>query len=349
MISEHEGPGALVILANFVSPPAVDLAEESVLRQWAEQAPRKLWLTRPGDVLITPVPFTAPFRRYVFHLPGEPENSVDVTTVPDTPYLPMAQALAEHNLLEPLRALVAERPTASDRAGRSLRRPGHRPAHPRRPLRNGHPEPRHVAGGRPHEHEVGVPHGRTVSRAAFATRPGLHRRGTRPGDHRAAGLAPTGGPQDGPVRRRPRPALRQPWRPAVTLAPRPLTVTGWWRSTWNTPAPSAPGGTPTATRVEVAFDGEMPMSGGSFAGYCSPLQDLPARAREELTDWTQTLGGHLAAEGYRGRHAVRTGVKGAGPTRTGPGKMPRPGAQHFGGIVSNECKAPGMRGCTGEE
>ncbi|MFJ2104891.1 hypothetical protein ACIOHH_09865 [Streptomyces microflavus] len=54
----------------------------------------------------------SPFRRYVFHLLGVPENSVDVITVPDTPYLPMAQALAEHNLLEPLRALVAERPTA---------------------------------------------------------------------------------------------------------------------------------------------------------------------------------------------------------------------------------------------
>ncbi|MFJ8399209.1 hypothetical protein ACIQ9K_01920 [Streptomyces microflavus] len=48
MISEHEGPGALVILANFVSPPAVDLAEESVLRQWAEQAPRKLCSPDPG-------------------------------------------------------------------------------------------------------------------------------------------------------------------------------------------------------------------------------------------------------------------------------------------------------------
>ncbi|MFI8157960.1 hypothetical protein ACIF6I_01935 [Streptomyces microflavus] len=92
-----------------MSPLAVELAEESVLRRWAEQAPRKLWLTRPGDVLITPVPFTAPCRRYVFHLLGVPENSVDVITVPDTPYLPMAQALAEHNLLEPLRALVAER------------------------------------------------------------------------------------------------------------------------------------------------------------------------------------------------------------------------------------------------
>lgn len=38
MNSDHEGPGTLVILVNFASPPAVDLTEESVLRQWAEQA-----------------------------------------------------------------------------------------------------------------------------------------------------------------------------------------------------------------------------------------------------------------------------------------------------------------------
>jgi hypothetical protein len=45
MITPHEGPGPLVVFADFVSPPAVDPLEESVLRQWAEQAPRKLWLT----------------------------------------------------------------------------------------------------------------------------------------------------------------------------------------------------------------------------------------------------------------------------------------------------------------
>ncbi|MGW9188253.1 preATP grasp domain-containing protein [Streptomyces rubiginosohelvolus] len=67
MTTEHEGPGNLVILANFVSPLAVDLTEETVLRQWAEQAPRKLWLTRPGDVLITPTPLSQSFQRYVFH------------------------------------------------------------------------------------------------------------------------------------------------------------------------------------------------------------------------------------------------------------------------------------------
>ncbi|MEV7659616.1 peptide ligase PGM1-related protein [Streptomyces anulatus] len=60
----------------------------------------------------------------------------------------------------------------------------------------------------------------------------------------------------------------------------------------------------TATGVEVVYDGEMRMSGGSFAGYCSPLQDLPARSAEELADWTLALGGQLAAEGYRGPYSL---------------------------------------------
>lgn len=56
----------------------------------------------------------------------------------------------------------------------------------------------------------------------------------------------------------------------------------------------------TAGRTEVTYDGEMRMSGGSFAGYRSPLDDLPAPARTQLADWTVVLGRHLAAEGYRG-------------------------------------------------
>ncbi|MFI1895821.1 hypothetical protein [Streptomyces globisporus] len=160
MISEHEGPGTLVILANFVSPLAVDLTEAAVLRQWAEQAPRKLWLARPGDVLITPVPLSEPFRRYVFHRLGVPERSVTVITVPDTPHLPTAQALAQHHLQEPLRALVAERPTArllptaldeaSAALAADLRSPVvPRPAGPfRRPAPPGGPSGRRTGPGR---------------------------------------------------------------------------------------------------------------------------------------------------------------------------------------------------------
>lgn len=96
----HEDRAALVILANFLSPPAVGLGEESVPRQWSEQASRKLWLTQPGYVVITPVPVTAPFRRYVFDRLGIADGSVTVITVPETPHVPMAEALAQHGLLD---------------------------------------------------------------------------------------------------------------------------------------------------------------------------------------------------------------------------------------------------------
>ncbi|MFI1582631.1 hypothetical protein [Embleya sp. NPDC020630] len=56
MITGYEDPGARVLLANFVSPLAADLGEEATQRRWSEQAPRKLWLMRPDDVLVTPVP-----------------------------------------------------------------------------------------------------------------------------------------------------------------------------------------------------------------------------------------------------------------------------------------------------
>ncbi|MEU5559594.1 hypothetical protein AB0H47_26230 [Streptomyces globisporus] len=52
------------------------------------------------------------------------------------------------------------------------------------------------------------------------------------------------------------------------------------------------------------YDGEMRMSGGSFAGCCSPLKGLTVRSAEELTDWTLALGGQLATEGYRGPYSL---------------------------------------------
>ncbi|MET9929134.1 MULTISPECIES: peptide ligase PGM1-related protein [unclassified Streptomyces] len=302
MISEHEGPGTLVILANFVSPLAVDLTEAAVLRQWAEQAPRKLWLTRPGDVLITPVPLSAPFRRYVFHRLGVPENSVTVITVPDTPHLPMAQALAEHHLLEPLRALVAERPTARllptalDEASAALAADLRIPVVP---------------------YETDVPNSGTLRAvAAMNTKSGFRTTAQSLGLRLPHGRACTSA-ELGQVTT----ALLASHRRVVLKTDRSAGGHGLhFVSRGDQPPPSPPPaesrwvveeyvehtraisaqGHATATGVEVAYDGEMRMSGGSFAGYSSPLKDLPVRSYEELTDWTLALGGHLAAEGYRG-------------------------------------------------
>ncbi|MEU0381476.1 peptide ligase PGM1-related protein [Streptomyces cyaneofuscatus] len=307
MISEHEGPGALVILANFVSPLAVDLTEAAVLRQWAEQAPRKLWLARPGDVLITPVPLSEPFRRYVFHRLGVPEGSVTVITVPDTPHLPMAQALAEHDLVEPLRALVAERPTARllptalDEASVALAADLRIPVVP---YETGVPNPgtlRAVAamntksGFRTTAQSLGLrlPHGRAcagaeldqVTTALLAS----HRRVVLKMDRSAGGHGLH--------------FVSRGDQPPPSSPPPPESRWVVEEYVEHTRAVSAQGHV-TATVVEVVYDGEMRMSGGSFAGYCSPLKGLTARSAEELTDWTLALGGQLAAEGYRGPYSL---------------------------------------------
>ncbi|PVC80077.1 peptide ligase PGM1-related protein [Streptomyces sp. CS131] len=307
MTTEHEGPGTLVILANFVSPLAVDLAEEAVLRQWAEQAPRKLWLTRPGDVLITPTPLSESFRRYVFHRIGVPEGSVDIVTVPDTPHLPMARALTEHNLLEPLRALVNSRPTARllptalDEASAALASDLRIPVVP---YETGVPSSgtlRTVAamntksGFRAVAQTLGLrlPQGRTcigaelqqVASALLA----CHQQVVLKADRSAGGHGLHFVSRGGLPPQSPPPPPDSRWVVEEYVE--------------HTRAVSAQGHV-SSTRVEVAYDGEMRMSGGSFAGYCSPLQDLPEETRNELTQWTLALGTHLAAEGYRGPYSL---------------------------------------------
>ncbi|WP_217229886.1 peptide ligase PGM1-related protein [Streptomyces anulatus] len=307
MTTEHEGPGTLVILANFVSPLAVDLAEETVLRQWAEQAPRKLWLTRPGDVLITPTSLSESFRRYVFPRLGVPEDSVDIVTVPDTPHLPMAKALAEHHLLEPLRALVDSRPTARllptalDEAAAALASDLRIPVVP---YETGVPGPgtlRAVAalntksGFRAVAQTLGLrlPQGRTCTGAELqqvaSALLACHEQVVLKKDRSAGGHG-----------------LHFVSRGDLPPhSPPPPPDSRWVVEEYveHTRAVSAQGHV-SADRVEVAYDGEMRMSGGSFAGYRSPLQDLPEKTREELTQWTLALGSHLAAEGYRGPYSL---------------------------------------------
>ncbi|MEU8699020.1 hypothetical protein AB0C61_15365 [Streptomyces sp. NPDC048680] len=60
MIAEHHDGAPLVLLANFASPVSVSLKASEAVRRWSAQAPRKIWLARPGDVLVTPVPSMMP-------------------------------------------------------------------------------------------------------------------------------------------------------------------------------------------------------------------------------------------------------------------------------------------------
>ncbi|MFD9006556.1 peptide ligase PGM1-related protein [Streptomyces sp. NPDC059582] len=304
--AEHGERAPLVILANFVSPLAVDLSERSVLRGWSEQAARKLWLTRPGDVLITPAPLSDAFRRYAFERLGIPDGSVTVVTVPDAPLLPTAQALAAHGLLEPLRALVRERPgacllpTALDAASVAL---AGELGVPVVPYETSPPPPATVkavarlntkSGFRAVAHELGIrlPYGRVCTGAELFRVTdevlSVHERVVVKPDRSAGGHG-----------------LYFVTRDDRTSQPMPSVDTHWVVEQYvgHTTAVSAQGYV-TAGGADVLYDGEMRMSGGSFVGYRSPLDDLSDLTRAELADWTRVLGRHLGAEGYRGPYSL---------------------------------------------
>ncbi|WP_405680668.1 hypothetical protein OG239_04385 [Streptomyces sp. NBC_00868] len=83
----------MVVFASFLSDLAVDLEEGHVLAQWALQAPRKAWLLRPGDVLVSPGPLSREFRRYVSGLTLVPSDQTAVIEVPPAGTVPVAQAV----------------------------------------------------------------------------------------------------------------------------------------------------------------------------------------------------------------------------------------------------------------
>ncbi|MFG2259568.1 preATP grasp domain-containing protein [Streptomyces mirabilis] len=99
---------AVIFFANFLSDLAVDLDEGEVLTEWAQQAPRKAWLLRPGDVLVSPVPLGRKFLEYVTGLTGVPSESVTVIVVPPVGAVPLAQAVRQAGLTDRLRALAGE-------------------------------------------------------------------------------------------------------------------------------------------------------------------------------------------------------------------------------------------------
>ncbi|MYS86238.1 peptide ligase PGM1-related protein [Embleya scabrispora] len=302
MVASREDGHPLVVLANFVSPLTVDLRAASVPRRWSEQAPRTIWLTRPGDVLLVPVPPSESFCRYAFTRLGMPRDRVTVVTVPDIPHVPTADAVSAHGLLEPLRALLRERPrarllpTALDEACVALAAD---------------------LGIGIEPYEAGAPSPRTVRTVAdLNTKSGFRAVAPGLGMRLPDGAVCTGANLPHVIDE-----LLAVWERVVVKPDRsagghglhfvtrddppdetPRPAGGHWvveRYVEHTHAVSAQGNC-APERVSVPFDGEMRMTGGSFAGYRSPLYDVPDLARAELTEWTLALGRHLVAEGYRG-------------------------------------------------
>ncbi|MFE5860156.1 hypothetical protein ACFQ77_06280 [Streptomyces virginiae] len=80
-----------------------------ILTAWAQQAPRKAWLLRPGEVFVTPVPLSREFLRYVCDLTGVPPESVAVIEVPPAGAVPPARAVREAGLVEQVRDPAGDR------------------------------------------------------------------------------------------------------------------------------------------------------------------------------------------------------------------------------------------------
>ncbi|MDJ0346780.1 peptide ligase PGM1-related protein [Streptomyces sp. H10-C2] len=312
---EHDD-APVIILANFASAMAVDLTEREVLQQWATQAPREIWLARPGDVLVTPVPLSDPFLEYACSLLGVERASVDVVSVPDVPGLPMGESVRRSPLFGSLRGLAARHPltrllpTALDGPTLDLAADLGIPVVPYGcGTQFSDPDALRVtallntkAGFRGVADELGMrlPLGRVCrgGELPYTVRELLDRHGPvviKP-DRSAAGHG-----------------IRFVSRHDAPVAPEP-DAGGLWvveEFVAHTRSISAQF-LAEAGGPRVVFSGEMRTSGGSFTGYRCPLTDVADATVKELEQWGLGLGRHLAARGYLGPYDIDAVLAGDG-------------------------------------
>ncbi|MFF8275968.1 peptide ligase PGM1-related protein [Streptomyces lateritius] len=308
-----DGTGPVVVFANFLSDLAVDLEESGALAQWAEQAPRKAWLLRPGDVLVTPVPVSEAFLRYVGGLTRVPADEVTVVEVPSAAggspsvgAVPMGQALREAGLTERLRTLAdgsggALLPTALDASAVTLAR----------------------------DLGITVRPFPTVEAAAAAlevtrrlnTKAGFREVAAELGVRLPDGRVCRRGEVHETVRALLRTYDRVVVKPDRSAGGHGLRFVSRGDPTWTEHALEPVGGPDGTWVVEECVDvaesvsvqlevspagtrplysGVMRTSRGAYTGYASPLPPASRHVSEELERWGRALGGHLARCGYAG-------------------------------------------------
>ncbi|MGW2559517.1 preATP grasp domain-containing protein [Streptomyces sp. NPDC001514] len=305
-MEQHRLP--LIVYANFFSDVTVDLAAHEILARWAEQAPRKIWLMRPGDVLVTPTPLSPGFLRYACGVLGMPPDSVTVITAPPVPGFPMAEAVRRAGLTDRLRALAAERPGAQllpialDTATVGLAGRLGTPVAPYGP-----------------------------SGVAACTLDVVYRLNTKSGFRAVAeeiGIrVPPGricsGEQLGPTAA----ALLRRYERVVAKPDRSAGGHGLRFLSRTDATPTVSGHGPVGTWVveeclgavrsvsvqmevlpdtgpHVVFSGEMRTERGSFTGYLSPLPDDLDAIVSELERWGSVMGAYLSTRGYSGPYAI---------------------------------------------
>jgi hypothetical protein len=314
MTPTYSDTPSLIVLANFASALAVDLREHAVVGQWAQQAPREIWLTRPGDVLLTPVPVSEAFARYACDLIGVARESVRIITVRTRPGTAMADAVRDTpGLTEELRAHAAARPgtrllpIALDAPTLALAADLGIPVSP-----SGRTGPPVGAEALPVAELCNTKAGfREVAEATGMRIPaGRLCRGPELADTVRAVLreARAGRAVVKPDRSAGGYGLRFVSRDDPPLAPGSAdsadsrwTVEEFIPHTASVSAQflAAPAG------PQPLFDGMMRTENGSFTGYHAPLRGVvPEPVRAELGRWGEALGHHLARHGYRGPYDV---------------------------------------------
>ncbi|MFF2386271.1 peptide ligase PGM1-related protein [Streptomyces sp. NPDC058108] len=311
---EQSGSGyqgkPLILFANFHSDLAVDFGESEVLAQWAQQAPREVWLLQAGDVLVSPVPLAEEFLEYAANLTGVPAASLTVVEVrvAGGSAVPMADAVRQTGLVGRLHDLAGEQsppilPTALDRSVAELAR----------------------------ELDVSVHPYATVSDAEAAldvttllnTKSGFRQAAEHLRMRVSAGRTCHRAEVDGVVRALLEGHERVVVKPDRSAGGHGLRFVSRGDEECRTGADlklDAVGGPTgmwvveefvdvaqsvsvqlenTAEGTRVLFDGTMETSQGSYTGYRSPLP-RPCAHADELERWGTRLGRYLAERGYAG-------------------------------------------------
>jgi hypothetical protein len=305
MVSEHGAASPLVILANFASPVTVDLAEREVVREWSTQAPRKVWLGSPGDVLITPVPLSDAFVRYAGDLLGMPDGAIDIVVVPDLPGMGTGEAVGHHGLTDLLRSYAGRHPgtcllpTILDDPAIALAAalgipvspfadgpviPGVLQSVSRLNTKSGF---RRVA----EELDIRTPegstcHGDSLSRTVSELL-ACYERVVVKADRSAGGHGLRFVSHDDPL-------IVEPHPTGSWVVERFVRHTREV-SVMCVAEPAAP---------RVLFTGEMRTRDGAFTGYRSPLCDVPDSTHQDLERWGLALGRHLTSHGYQGPYSI---------------------------------------------
>ncbi|GGM59320.1 hypothetical protein GCM10012275_33110 [Longimycelium tulufanense] len=310
----------LIILANFVSEVTASLQAREVMLRGMVQAPRKIWLTRPGDVVVTPVPVSDAFRSYACELLGFDPAMLDVVTVPTDPATTLSEAVHRAGLVDPLRDLIADRPgvallpTTLDRAAVGLAAELGVLVHPYGP--------------------AGVPDSALEVARRLNTKAGFRELARKLGVRVPDGRFCTGGTELADVVREllgdhPRVAVK-PNRSAGGEGFRVLSRTDLPDLDASlTACAAAAGMAPEGWVVEehvdfirdvsvqleveggglrVLFSGEMRTTDGSFCGYRAPLHDVPRQTRRELEQGGLAFGAYLAERGYLGPFDIDAGL-----------------------------------------